>query len=71
LPAITLSADEMEELASIGDNTGCMDLKGANPRHTGEALPDRWSIEGDLVHVAERWQIEPERALAYTHVAAG
>jgi aryl-alcohol dehydrogenase-like predicted oxidoreductase len=70
LPEITLSGDEVAELAAIGDNTGCMDLKGANPGHTGEPLPDRWSIEGDLIHVAERWHIEPNRALACTHTAA-
>src|SRR5262249_38834666 len=60
LPPITLSADEVEELRLIGDNTGCMSLKGGNPEHTGEILPDRWSLTNDLTQVAERWHIRPE-----------
>ncbi len=27
----------------IGDNTGCMALKGASPEHAGEERPDRWA----------------------------
>jgi hypothetical protein len=67
LPELTLSADEVEEIRRIGDNTGCMDLKGGNPRHIGEPLPDRWSLTSDLSQVAERWQINPARDLAYAH----
>jgi aryl-alcohol dehydrogenase-like predicted oxidoreductase len=67
LPEITLSADEMEELRRIGDNTGCMTLKGGNPEHTGETLPDRWSLTNDLTQVAQRWQIDPAQALVCTH----
>jgi len=70
LPDFTLSDDEREEIRRIGDNTGCMELKGANPAHSGETLPDRWSISNDLSHVAQRWRIEPTRDLAYTHAAA-
>jgi len=67
LPEITLSVDEIEEIRRIGDNTGCMELKGGNPAHLGEPLPDRWSLSNDLTLVAERWQIEPATALACTH----
>jgi hypothetical protein len=67
LPEITLSADEIAELRRIGDNTGCMDLKGGNPGHVGEALPDRWVVTTELASVAERWKITPERDLACTH----
>lgn len=70
LPEITLSADEVEELRSIGDNTGCMTLKGGNPEHTGEPLPDRWSLTNDLNEVANRWHIQPAKDLAYAHAPA-
>jgi aryl-alcohol dehydrogenase-like predicted oxidoreductase len=67
MPEIKLSADEVEELARIGDNTGCMELKGANPSHIGESAPDRWAVTGDLEAVAQRWRIDPETALTCTH----
>ena len=67
LPELKLSADEMEELRRIGDNTGCMTLKGGNPEHTGEPLPDRWSLTNDLTLTAQRWHIDPQTALACTH----
>jgi hypothetical protein len=47
----------------IGDNTGCMALKGASPVHEGEARPDRWAIDQRLEDVARRWGIAPERDL--------
>jgi len=67
LPELQLSTDEMAELRRIGDNTGCMTLKGGNPEHTGEPLPDRWTLTNDLTQVAERWHIDPQTALACTH----
>jgi aryl-alcohol dehydrogenase-like predicted oxidoreductase len=67
LPEIALSADEIEEIRRIGDNTGCMELKGGNPGHTGETLPDRWGLSNDLTQVAARWHIDPAAALACTH----
>ena len=70
LPELTLSADEVEELRRLGDNTGCMALKGGNPEHIGEPLPDRWSLTNDLTQVAERWHIQPTRDLANTHAKA-
>jgi aryl-alcohol dehydrogenase-like predicted oxidoreductase len=70
LPKIELDGDEIAELRRIGDNTGCMDLKGGNPSHIGEPLPDRWSLTPDLEGVAERWKIQPSRDLAFTHKAA-
>ena len=71
MPELKLDADEMEELRSIGDNTGCMTLKGGNPEHTAEALPDRWSLTNDLTLVAQRWHIDPVNDLACTHVKVG
>jgi hypothetical protein len=70
LPEVTLSADEVAEIAAIGANKGCMDLKGANPDHTGEPSPDRWGLTPDLLDVAARWQIEPTRDLVCTHKVA-
>jgi aryl-alcohol dehydrogenase-like predicted oxidoreductase len=70
LPEVQLTADEMSEIARIGDNTGCMDLKGGNPEHTGDPVADRWSLSNDLTLVAQRWQIDPRRDLVCTHAKA-
>jgi aryl-alcohol dehydrogenase-like predicted oxidoreductase len=70
LPAqMRLSPADVDEIRAIGDNTGCMALKGASPDHDGEPRPDRWSLDDRLLDVARRWQIEPARDLvkAGTH----
>jgi aryl-alcohol dehydrogenase-like predicted oxidoreductase len=67
LPEVKLTQDECDEIAAVGDNQGCMQLKGANARHTGAPEPDRWSLTADLEDVARRWNIDPEKDLAYTH----
>jgi aryl-alcohol dehydrogenase-like predicted oxidoreductase len=54
-----LSERDLQEIRSIGDNTGCMALKGASPEHTGELRPDRWDVDEHLEAVAQRWGIEP------------
>jgi aryl-alcohol dehydrogenase-like predicted oxidoreductase len=59
-----LTGTEVEEIRSIGDNTGCMALKGASPQHSGEVRPDRWGLDPQLEEVAARWGIQPERDLA-------
>ena len=69
-PDVTLSADEVAEIARIGNNKGCMDLKGGNPDFTGEPGPDRWELTPDLLDVAARWGIEPAKDLTYTHKVA-
>jgi aryl-alcohol dehydrogenase-like predicted oxidoreductase len=58
-----LSAEEVEAIRAIGDNTGCMTLKGASPEHTGLPLPDRWALDEELSALAHRWRIDPERDL--------
>ncbi len=58
-----LSAAEVEQIRSLGDNTGCMVLKGANPEHAGDERPDRWEMSERLTEVAGRWAIEPRRDL--------
>jgi len=60
-----LSEEEVAEIRAVGDNTGCMALKGANPAHEGEERPDRWALDGELATVGERWGIDPERDLTH------
>ena len=59
----------MAQLRAIGDNSGCMALKGASPTHEGEPAPDRWALSEELREVAARWEIEPERDLGYLPAA--
>jgi aryl-alcohol dehydrogenase-like predicted oxidoreductase len=56
-----LSPADVEEIRAIGDNTGCMALKGASPEHEGEERPDRWALNEELVQVGNRWGITPDR----------
>jgi aryl-alcohol dehydrogenase-like predicted oxidoreductase len=60
---LRLTSRDVEEIRAIGDNTGCMALKGASPEHTGEPRPDRWGLDQHLENVALRWGIEPESDL--------
>jgi len=62
-----LSPEDITEIRAIGDNTGCMALKGANPEHEGEERPDRWSLTDDLAAVGTRWGIDPQRDLVASH----
>ena len=70
VPEGTLTPEEVAEIAEIGNNKGCMELKGGSPAHLGEPLPDRWRLSADLLEVAKRWAIEPQRDLACTHTHA-
>ena len=67
LPEVTFTADELAEIAAIGDNAGCMELKGGNPGYDGDAVADRWSLNVDLESVAQRWKINPAKDLVCTH----
>ena len=58
-----LTADEVEAIRAIGDNTGCMALRGANPSFEGEERPDGWALSPELAEVGGRWGIDPERDL--------
>lgn len=58
-----LTADDVETIRQLGDNTGSMLLKGASPQHQGEERPDAWDLDERLSEVARRWQIEPDRDL--------
>ena len=61
--APALSPAEVTEIRAIGDNHGCMALKGATPDHEGDGRPDRWAVGPELAGVAERWGIDPDRDL--------
>jgi len=54
---------EREAIRAIGDNTGSMVLKGANPQYEGDEQPDRWVLDAELAAVGARWGIDPERDL--------
>jgi hypothetical protein len=53
----------VKQITAIGDNTGCMNLKGASTRHLGQApRPDEWPLREELSEVARRWGLNPEWA---------
>jgi aryl-alcohol dehydrogenase-like predicted oxidoreductase len=67
LPEVRLSDKELNFIAEVGNNKGCMTLKGGNPEHEGEPAADRWSIQPELIEVARKWKIDPAQDLACTH----
>jgi aryl-alcohol dehydrogenase-like predicted oxidoreductase len=64
-----LTHGDVDTIRTLGDNTGCMALKGASPQHSGEEQPDRWTLDERLITVAERWRIDPERDLVMAGAA--
>jgi aryl-alcohol dehydrogenase-like predicted oxidoreductase len=60
LPDVRLTDEEVAEIRAIGDNTGCMALKGAAPDYEGDPLPDRWELTPDLAEVGARYGIGRE-----------
>jgi len=60
-----LSAADLAEIDRLGDNRGCMKLKGGTPGHEGPDMPDSWPMAPDLEAVAERWGITPDRDLVH------
>jgi aryl-alcohol dehydrogenase-like predicted oxidoreductase len=69
-PEQRLSFDDVDAIRSLGDNTGCMALKGASPDHVGDARPDRWPMDDRLEQVARRWRIEPDTDLVQVESAS-
>ena len=61
-----LSAEEVEAIRAIGDNTGCMALKGAAPNYDGPVVADQWPVADELAELGTRYGIEAERDLAPT-----
>jgi len=62
-----LTTSEIEEINAIGENAGCMSLKGGSPVHTGREVADAWPLDDDLRRLADRWNIVPERDLVQHH----
>ncbi len=60
LPDFSLSPKLVEKVRAIGDNTGCMPLKGASKRHTRSERPDEWPMRSDLLDLAERYGLTGE-----------
>ncbi len=58
-----LTPDDVAAIRRLGDNVGCMALKGGNPAHEGEERADGWGLNPRLNDVARRWRIEPDRDL--------
>jgi len=55
-----LTPDHVAEIARIGDNTGCMLLKGASKRHEKSERADEWTMREDLLEVAARHNLGVE-----------
>ena len=69
LAKLKLAAEERDRITQIGNNKGCMNLKGATASHAGEPEADRWPLRPELIEAGRRWGIDPERDLGYTHAA--
>ncbi len=52
-----LTAADVEEIRQLGDNTGCMMLKGASQRHESSTRPDEWPMRADLTDLGLRWNL--------------
>jgi aryl-alcohol dehydrogenase-like predicted oxidoreductase len=66
-----LGAEELRALREIGENSGCMTLKGASAEHDGPERADRWALDDELSSVARRWSIDPRRDLAASGLGEG
>lgn len=67
LPATSWTREELDFIALIGDNRGCMHLKGASRSHGTAPVADQWGLDADLEAVARRWGIDPDRDLVHRH----
>ena len=54
MPDVRFTAEEVESIRRIGDNTGCMTLKGASKRHEISERPDEWPMREELLELAGR-----------------
>lgn len=62
LPAeILLTEAEIAEIERIGENEGCMSLKGASERNAelDERLADAWPVRPELLDIAARFELNP------------
>jgi len=61
-----LSPEEVSAMETIGDNTGCMELKGGNA-HFQDEVADSWPLDDKLIDIARRWGVDPVKDLGYRH----
>jgi len=54
LPDVRFTKEEVDQIRAIGDNTGCMMLKGASKRHASSERPDEWPMRPELLELAQR-----------------
>ena len=64
---IVLTAEEIDEINAVGENAGCMTLKGAAPDYEGDPVADQWPLDEQLLKLAARWEIDPEAQLRLLH----
>ena len=57
LPIIQLSEAEVQKVRELGDNAGCMLLKGASGRHTTSERCDEWPMRPDLLDIARTYDL--------------
>ncbi len=67
LPNVRLSPKDSKIIFDLGNNKGCMSLKGASAEHQGEPQPDRWPLRAELEEVGRRWGIDPRQDLVCAH----
>ncbi len=60
LPDIRFTPEEIEMIRQIGDNTGCMTLKGASKRHQTSERCDEWPMKEELLELAGRYGLGKE-----------
>ncbi|MFD2255421.1 aldo/keto reductase [Luteolibacter algae] len=52
MPDVRFTVEEVESIRQIGDNTGCMTLKGASNRHAVSERCDEWPMRPELLELA-------------------
>jgi aryl-alcohol dehydrogenase-like predicted oxidoreductase len=57
LPDVRLTPEEVDQVRAIGDNTGCMMLKGASKRHSVSERADEWPMREELLEIGARYGI--------------
>ncbi len=58
-----LTPQEVDQIAAIGNNKGCMALKGGSRQYQGPSQGDQWRLSEKNEAVALRWGIEPDKDL--------
>ena len=57
MPDVRLTPEEVETVRQLGDNTGCMPLKGASKRHQVSERCDEWPMRPELLAIAEKYDL--------------